>query len=492
MVFDNANPFHPPLGDIFAINLPPEEAAVLLTMYSRSDLRMRDLYQQHRDRADSDPKAFFGRVLDTYGDQSVAQNASAAIGVEDVSLLAALMFFHQRAGVAGIQTSSRYRTFKRDRDTKWYPYFRGLPDSISKNHKKMYHIHMDNLFRMYHAAYKRNVAELRTEYPQPDTMSDATHARIIRAAALDRVRFLLPLGTLTAFGMNLTGQAASHIYNHLEAYRRQGSHEMEWVAPAFRNAAGYMLGSVFGRHEESRDQIIDYMVKTAEWFNMGKIVDTKHYPNPYAILQSASSTLSAVHRYITPFSASSDRPSRFCKAHRDWEKIQLNYTIGSTIAGATDLLRHRYASPFNRFDVIGSLVVPGVPELQEACENAFLLYEVLAEEIGEINALLCLPVGTMIKWDWVLNARALSFIAELRTQRQGHPEYRDILLQMVNTFDKDIIDHLNSGITGNVNHAIQHNIRNHLFKFVDTREPEYGLSREDYEVRLAEKGVDPL
>lgn len=493
MVFDNANPFQPPLGDIFAIDLPPEEAAALLTLYSRSDKRMRDIYAEQQSTFSAEPSAFFGRVLDSYGDQSVAQGASGAIGVEDVSLLAALMFFHQRAGVAGIQTSSRYRTFDRDPETKWYPYARGLPIETSQSLRKAYFKHMDKLFDRYHTWYKRNITSLVAEYPKPEHMSPNTHGRIIRAAALDRVRFLLPLGTLTAFGLNVTGQAASHIYNHLEAYRRQGSHEMEWVAPAFRNAASYHLGSVFGRHEESREQIIQYMRETADWFNTGLVRADMVASKPSVVLQHPDLVLSHVHCYIPVGvrKVTTDRPSRFCKAHREWEKVQLLYEVNSSIAGATDLLRHRYASPFNRFTLVGSLEVPGVPELTDLCNESFKLYEALAEEIGEVNALLCLPVGTMIQWEWGLNVRALSFIAELRSQRQGHPEYRSIVLDMVSQFNQ-IIDRTQSGLGKGMTEAIRENIRNHLFKFVDTREPVYGLSREDYEVRLAEKGVNPL
>jgi thymidylate synthase ThyX len=89
------------------------EKAAMLSRYSRSTKSMVDLIEtefQDKERAPN----FIKKLLNEYGDDSIAELASETIGIEGISILSASKLTDRRIGISYLEKSTRYVPFSAD------------------------------------------------------------------------------------------------------------------------------------------------------------------------------------------------------------------------------------------------------------------------------------------------------------------------------------------------------------------------------------------
>ena len=140
---------------------------------------------------------FYDRVLVGYGDDSVAELASAHIAIEDLSNIATKFIQDARIGFSPLEKSTRYVYFDQQRDGKWL-YYRE-PKIMESEFAKLYVETCDRLFETYARLIPKISNWVMEKNPQGEA-SDRAYKSAIRAKTCDILRGLLPAATLTNMG----------------------------------------------------------------------------------------------------------------------------------------------------------------------------------------------------------------------------------------------------------------------------------------------------
>jgi hypothetical protein len=133
------------------------------------------------------------------------------------------------------------------------------------------------------------------------------------------------------------------------------------------------------------------------------------------------------------------RTNRRHKPGRAFERISYRFDVLSDYGGFRDLQRHRMLTiEWQRLTTAHGYVLP--PEVAEigdheaqwvrAMDEAARLYEALCSAHGEQVAQYAVPFAFRVRFMMQMNAREAFHLLELRSQRQGHPNYRRICQEM--------------------------------------------------------------
>src|SRR3989338_587441 len=187
-------------ADVFGFqNLPSVISGALFGRYSRSELGARELLareflgegQEFRDAITGelsiggmkiDPakaEGFFSRVLDQYGDDSVAELGGTAIAIENISNILAKIIEDRRIGLSPLEKSSRYVRFDRRDEQGNYPYVVD-PAIDAAGHGELYRKTMNVLFDTYSALIDPLMEELKIRFPKKDEQSDGAYRAALR------------------------------------------------------------------------------------------------------------------------------------------------------------------------------------------------------------------------------------------------------------------------------------------------------------------------
>ncbi len=159
-----------------------------MAKYSRSSQGMLESIQE---LSQQKAEQFLNTFYFEYGHRSIADLAHLVLGVEQVSILAAIALVDEQVW-DGQERSTRYQPF---RATGWY-----VPPELSGEAEATYRRAADGLFAAYEGLAARLHDLLVDAVPRPDEMSPAAHRRTLRARAFDVARSLLPLATHTSVG----------------------------------------------------------------------------------------------------------------------------------------------------------------------------------------------------------------------------------------------------------------------------------------------------
>ena len=97
---------------VFAIITPRQvDRGALMSRYSRSDKTMRRIFLDEFISNPTRGEEFYNKILNEYGDDSVAELGEAQIAIEWISNIAAKKIEDQRIGLSYLEKSSRYVTF---------------------------------------------------------------------------------------------------------------------------------------------------------------------------------------------------------------------------------------------------------------------------------------------------------------------------------------------------------------------------------------------
>jgi thymidylate synthase ThyX len=458
-------------------NLPETVKGALFARYSRSAKSVRRLFLDEflgematdasttgthaaagvgSERADR----LYARVLNEYGDDSVAQLGGAHIACEGVSNVLTKVLEWGRL-MAYLEQSTRYVPYTDRPDGGWK--YR-VPSELDGSPLRDTFVRtLDRAFETYARWIPAMEAHFRAKYPRTPEDSEGVYKSVIRAKALDTLRGLLPAATTSNVGLFGTGQAFealllrmfAHPLEEVRGCAAQMLTELRQVIPAFlarldqpnrggrwidyfaetrRGFADAAAPFVGGAIAEPRDEVTltdfdpdgEIKVVASALYNVSALPDDQ---------------LLAIARRMTPDDRAAllrayvgDRANRRHKPGRAFERTGYRFDVLADYGAFRDLQRHRLLTldwqPLSArhgctepaaIDEAGAL-----DDWRVVMDESAALYEQLTAAGLRDAASYAVVMAYRVRFYMDMNAREAMHVIELRTAPQGHPSYRRV------------------------------------------------------------------
>jgi thymidylate synthase ThyX len=467
-------------------NLPEVVKGALFSRYSRSEKGLRQILldefiqsgeanfadivgeltgSQNQLVAIQQAEAFYERVLVGYGDDSVAELGGAHMACESISNIAAKALEDSRLGLSPLEKSTRYVPFNQKVQGR-YRYYRE-PAIMASPHAELYETTLDHLFDTYSALIDPLLEWLRAGNPRDEATSERAYNSATRAKALDILRGLLPMATLTNVGLFGNGRAFEYLLVKLAAsphaeVQQLGTNlqqELDQLIPSFVKRAKTERGQAYAnyltqnwqRTQQLAQQHLDKLLPLD--FGSGDVQLVEYDPEAEAkviaaiLYPQSGLALAQVQTYVKGLIAAArleiiegyvgERQSRFHRPGRAFEETYYTFDVLADLGAYRDLHRHRVLTQERQaYTVRHGYVTP--PELvaaglatayEQALGKAAEATERIAQDLPEAAQYL-VPFAFRIRWRMRMNLRELYHFVELRSARQGHPTYRAIAQEM--------------------------------------------------------------
>ena len=464
-------------GHVFALtNLPETVKGALFARYSRSAKSVRRLFLDEflGDMTGAAPAAtlvgteradrLYARVLNEYGDDSVAQLGGAHIACEGVSNVVTKVLEWGRL-MAYLEQSTRYVPYT-DRPSGRWKYH--VPAELDGSPLRSAFVRtLDNAFETYARWIPALEAHFRAKYPKSPEDSDAVYRSVIRAKALDTLRGLLPAATTSNVGLFGTGQAfealllrmLAHPLEEVRACAQQMLTELRQVIPAFvarldqptrggrwqeyladtrdrvaRAAAPYVDAVA----PEPRDEVTltdfdpdgELKVVAAALYAVSSLPDDQ--------LLSIATRMSVGDRAALLRAYTGNRGNRRHKPGRAFERTGYRFDVLTDYGAFRDLQRHRLLTiewqPLStRHGYIEPAAIEeagALADWRRVMDESAALYEQLSASGGRDFAPYAVVMAYRVRFYMDMNAREAMHVIELRTSPQGHPSYRRVCQSM--------------------------------------------------------------
>lgn len=452
----------------------PLKVAAAMARLSRSPEDLRTILITEFGVDEKDAEALIKRVVTAYGDDSVAQLITIAIGFEDASNLLTKQLEWGRLA-AYLEQSTRYIFFDEKKDGKYrYHVPTNLPVELALDYTRV----MDGIFDDYSELVRELTEYVRLHNPRPDKAEDPEgHAGWIpatRGQACDAVRSLLPASTTSTVGIVGSAQAIDNMIKHLLADPLE---EMRQAGRAILEQARKVAPAFFERTDRADRGLLDveHRVKTRESMKeiadgMRSLVELSDYREDSApvtlidyhprdehdlaarMLYASSGYSIGQLNYVLKRALSSEarlqftrrimqayfggeRANRRHKPGRATEAAHFEWELVGDYGTFRDLQRHRIVdawewpelTPYLGYDVPDLVREAGMKERYIACmEASAALYERVKEAGFASEAQYALCMGFKMRYSFIANLRELFHMLELRTSPQGHPGYRNL------------------------------------------------------------------
>jgi thymidylate synthase ThyX len=464
---------------VFALtNLPETVKGALFARYSRSAKSLRRLFLDEflgdaahagtpspaADGAGSERAGrLYARVLNEYGDDSVAQLGAAHIACEGVSNVLTKVLERGRL-MAYLEQSTRYVPYTDKPQGRWKYH---VPAEVERSPLADAYIGtLDLAFETYARWIPALEAHFRARYPKAAEDSDRVYRSVIRAKALDTLRGLLPAATTSNVGLFGSGQAYealllrmfAHPLAEVRAHADMMLAELRTVIPAFLTRVD---------QPERGGRWIEYLAVTREHFAaaVAPIVSTAAAPSeevtltefdpdgeikvlaaalypasdlPDAQLLQLARRIPADRRAEILKAYAGDRTNRRHKPGRAFERTRYRFDILADYGAFRDLQRHRLLTvDWQPLGPSHGYVEPAAIEEAGALDD----WRRVMHESAELHTALtaaglvdaaayAIVMAYRIRFYLDMNAREAMHLIELRTAPQGHPSYRRIGQQM--------------------------------------------------------------
>ena len=519
-------------ADIFVIgNLNPEVVGAALARYSRAPTGIKETIAREFLNPDGTPNEVKGtelidRVVNKYGDESVAELAVAPLCIENVSNLMTKIIEDCRIGGSPIEESTRYVLYDVKHNDQWR-YVR--PQSIMKSGlAEPYVKTMDFLFETYAGLVEPMQEFFRKKLPAStfkievereghvamlgsDALLNDNEKRAhrlaygftIRSAACDIIRCILPASTKANMGLVGNGRFYSGLISKLLS---QDLDEGWLLAENVRKALGTQIPT-FIRRAGKNEYLVENQKNIRELsVALFKDVPIEMVPEVVLIEDRVEDyTINLLANIIFPYVQHStmqirnivralpeeeknkilstvlgERKSKRDRPPRAFEYgYPINFDVVTGFAEYRDLQRHRMLTQ-QRQDMNVSLGY-SVPEeieemgkgevVQECFERSESLHSDLIKA-GLVREAQYAPLfNHFIRWNMGMNLREMGHLTELRSQKAGHPKYRRTVQVMAKLYVK------------------RHPEMESVLKFVDYNDYDQGITRAEQEARTARKSL---
>ncbi len=519
-------------ADVFVIgSLNPEVVGAALARYSRAPTGIKETIAREFLNPDGTPNEVKGtelidRVVNKYGDESVAELAVAPLCIENVSNLMTKIIEDCRIGGSPIEESTRYVLYDVKHNDQWRYV---CPQSIMKSDLAgLYVKTMDFLFETYAGLVEPMQEFFRKKLPAStfkievereghvamlgaDALLSDNEKRAhrlaygftIRSAACDIIRCILPASTKANMGLVGNGRFYSGLISKLLS---QELDEGWLLAENIREALGTQIPTFIRRADKN-----EYLVKNQKKIRelsvaMFKDVPIEMVPEVVLIEDRVEDyTINLLANIIFPYVQHSttqirnvvralpeikqnkilstvlgERKSKRDRPPRAFEYgYPINFDVVTGFAEYRDLQRHRMLTQ-QRQDMNVSLGY-SVPEeieemgkgevVQECFERSESLHSDLIKA-GLVREAQYAPLfNHFIRWNMGMNLREMGHLTELRSQKAGHPKYRRTVQVMSKLYLK------------------RHPEMESVLKFVDYNDYDQGITRAEQEARTARKSL---
>ena len=462
---------------VFALtHLPETVKGALFARYSRSAKSLRRLFLDEfsgdvpagaaaqgaapTERADR----LYARVLNEYGDDSVAQLGTAHLACEGVSNILTKVLEWGRL-MAYLEQSTRYVPYTARPHGRWKYH---VPAEVASSPlADEFRTTMDRAFEVYAKWIPALEEQFRAKYPKAPEDTDGVYRSVIRAKALDTLRGLLPAATTSNVGLFGTGQAYEalllRMFAHpLEEVRGHATlmlAELRKVMPAFlvrvdQSHRGERWSQYFADTSAATQARVDALVAHAVPAAREEVTLTEFDPEGeikvVASVLYAQSTLpddqllaiarqmSSDQRRSVLLTYAGNRANRRHKPGRAFERTHYRFDVIADYGAFRDLQRHRLLTlewqpltPQHGFVEPAALEDAGaIPEWREVMERSAAMYDRLAAAGLKTAASYAVVMAYRVRFYMDMNAREAMHVIELRTAPQGHPSYRRVCQAM--------------------------------------------------------------
>ncbi|MCH8022498.1 MAG: FAD-dependent thymidylate synthase [Thaumarchaeota archaeon] len=445
---------------------------------------------------------FYERVLNDYGDDSVAELAGVHLACEDVSMLATKVIEDNRIGLSPLEKSTRYVLFNQKVNDE-YRVYKDL-DIMNSRHADLYLETVNYLFDTYSRLYDPLTKYVKEKVPADEGVSDRAYASSIKANVCDNLRGLLPSASLTNLGLYGNGRAFeyllikmyAHPLNEMRALSSMMHEELNKVIPSFLRRANDEKGKEYQRYlTDTRNNLATYMATRQHVGGSKKEASTKlvyHYPDDETdmiasmIYPYIDGEWTVVRQWIREMDTQEkekvvqlylgSRTNRRHKPGRALENSSYFFEIVGNYGMYRDLQRHRVLtqekqefSTKNGYDIPSTLIEAGYKkDFEEAMKRSEEAYSKIASDLPR-QAQYVVALAWRIRWYMQLNLREAYHLIELRSSKQGHPDYRRVAQSMFRQI------------------SAVHPLTTKYMKFVDMND--YQLGRLEAEKRIDKKRV---
>ncbi len=512
-------------------NLNPEVIGAALARYSRAPTGFKETVAREFLNPDGTPNDVKGsemidRVVNKFGDESVAELAVAPLCIEEISNLMTKIIEDCRIGGSPIEESTRYVLYDQQREGRWRYVCpsniraSGLKGSYTQTMDFIFETYasmvepMQELFRKRLPVEKFKIEVGRNGGTQKAGLNDLeddnerrahriAYGFTIRSAACDVIRCILPAATQANLGLVGNGRFFSGLISKLLS---QDLNEAQDLAGKIKEALDSQIPTFIKRaaKRDYRIQIDRAMRNLCDDLFQGVAIDSspevvllEDKDEDYSIhllasmifpyVQHPSEQIRRIVRalpedkrreiftvYIGDRQSKRDRPGRALEYG-----YPINFDIVAGFAEYRDLQRHRMLTQ-QRQDM-GVLLGYSIPEeiqeigmgevAQECFERAESLYHDLIRAGMRAEAQYVSLFNHFIRWNMGMNLRELGHFTELRTQQAGHPKYRRVCQTMSKLYLK------------------RHPEMAPVLKYVDHNDYDQGITRAEQEARTARKSL---
>jgi thymidylate synthase ThyX len=464
---------------VFALrNLPEVVKGALFARYSRSGKSVRRLFlDEFHDQVaagelpetpavgEARATALYRRVLDEYGDDSVAQLAGAHVACEQASNLLTKALEWGRLA-AYLEQSTRYVSYADRPGGRWRYHLDPDVDAdpeLGPEYRRV----LDGVFATYAELLPALIEHLgRALAPEPGS-SEAAWRRALKARALDALRGLLPAATTSNVGIFASGQAYEALLLRLRAnplpearsYAELLLAELRQVIPDFlarmdREDRGLAWSRYLAETAQETAKVVDALLGDPAPAEEGpsvrlvesdpaaedKVLTAIAYPVlriGEAEVAARVARLSAEERARLLAAYVGERGNRRHRPGRAFERAVYTFDVVCDYGAFRDLQRHRLATivwqrltPDLGYDRPPDVVAAGLEEPYGArMRDLAGLYRALQPR-HPAQAPYAVSMAHRVRFAITLNARELMHLVELRSAPQGHQTYRTVAQQM--------------------------------------------------------------
>src|SRR3989338_7366631 len=474
-------------GDIFAIKNLQGIVGAIYARYSRAKTGFREtLLKEFVEAGQIDPVhagELIERVLVAFGDDSVGELEGAHVAFENISIVATKEIEDRRIGGSPIEKSTRYVLFDEKDEAGKYKYLRE-PAIMASMYAAEYEKTMDFIFDTYSSliepmqAFYRELFPLeKAEYDVLGTgqkqkfvdLSDekdrkafqVTYKIDLKTKACDSLRCLLPLSTKVNVGMFGNGRYFQMLISHLlstpypevSSIGEQTFKELSKVIPQYvkrAKAKTYnmeieknmltLTENILGHFDaQSADPVSLFPQKelASEEFLIANMLYAyselpliQIYNLVKGLKKETREKIKAT--YIGKRETRRDRPGRALESG-----YLYTFDLCADFGTYKDLMRHRANtqmrqtfSPRHGFIVPQDIAEAGfTSKVMECHRRVSELYEKIHATLGPVASYLVLH-GHRVRWIMGMNDREAMHMLELRSTKQGHPQYRKLSQQM--------------------------------------------------------------
>jgi thymidylate synthase ThyX len=410
-------------------------------------------------------QAFYDRILDGYGDDSVGELGGVHMALENVSILAAKFLEDSRIGGSPLEKSTRYIYF--DQKVKGEYLFYREPVLMTSAYRDKYLDTCNMLFDTYSHLIPPLTTIMEQRFPKDPHISKSAYHAALRAKVLDCLRGLLPAGALTNMGIYGNGRFFEQLLHKLHCQNlaelqeigKRSYEELSKVIPSFVRRADPVH-----RTHQSYSQFYEAMQSELKMISEQLLPQCERtwHSGVRLIFYDSNAVVKVAAALLFPFSdkglfelehyckglsneeiarildaGCNARENRRHKSPRALEHAYFTFEVVTDFGAYRDLHRHRLLTQERQLLCCDyGFYLPS--EIQEtpheddycrALQQAKETYDLIASELPE-EAQYVVPMAYHVRWYFHVNLRSLQWLCELRSSPAGHPSYRHIAQAM--------------------------------------------------------------